>query len=186
MPMNAWINAIAYQVVWFAAVWGGSSGHWWLAPLALLPFAGWMIARDGGGADALLMPIAVLTGLTLDSLLAVSDLIAYASPVPSAHAAPVWILAIWAAFGLTLRHSFRFLHGRPAWAAVLGAIGAPLAYLGAGRGWHAVAFPLGRTPALLALGAGWALVMPWLIWLARRSERATVRGTPQGGCAHVA
>lgn len=183
--MNAWTNAIAYQLVWFAAIWGASSGHWWLAPLALLPFAAWMLGRPDGGADALLMPIAVLLGAVLDSSLAASGLVAYASPVPFAHAAPLWILSIWAAFSLTLRHSFRFLHGRWPLAAVLGAVGAPMAYLGAARGWHAVAFPLGATPAVVALAAGWTVAMPLLIGLAVRVER-TSAPAPVRGEAHVA
>ncbi len=183
--MNAWANAIAYQLVWFAAIWGASGGHWWLAPLALLPFATWMLGRPDGGADALLMPIAVLLGAALDSSLAASGLVAYASPVPFAHAAPLWILSIWAAFSLTLRHSFRFLHGRWPLAAVLGAVGAPMAYLGAARGWHAVAFPLGTTSAVVALAAGWAVTMPLLIGLAVRVER-TAPMAPTRGEAHVA
>ncbi|MBU6248420.1 MAG: DUF2878 family protein [Xanthomonadaceae bacterium] len=171
--MNAWTNAIAYQLVWFAAIWGASSGHWWLAPLALLPFAAWMLGRPDGGADALLMPIAVLLGIVLDSSLAASGLVAYASPVPFPHAAPLWILSIWAAFSLTLRHSFRFLHGRTRLAVVLGAVGGPMAYVGAGHAWHAVTFPLGTTPAVIALGAGWAIAMPLLIGLAVRIERTS-------------
>lgn len=171
--MNAWANAIGYQGVWFACVWAASHGHGWVGPLALAPFAIWVLGRPDGGADALLLPIAVLTGLALDSLLAASGLVAYASPVPFAHLAPLWILSIWAAFALTLRHSFRFLHGRYLLAAVLGAVGAPLAYLGAGRGWHAVAFPHGTTLALIALGGGWAVVFPVLIRLAERVGHAS-------------
>jgi hypothetical protein len=183
--MKAWANAIGYQLVWFAAVWGAASGHWWMAPLALVPFAAWYLSRPDGRVDAWLMPVAMLLGVALDSALAASDLVAYASAVPSPHAAPVWIVAIWAAFALTLRHSFRFLHGRRVLAAVLGAIGAPLAYLGAARGWHAVAFPRGTTAALVVLGAGWMLAMPALITLAQRLERRQT--TPLTGIrAHVA
>lgn len=183
--MKVWANAIAYQLVWFAAVWGASVGHWWMAPLALLPFAGWYLTRPDGRIDARLMAVAVLVGITLDSTLAASDLVAYASAVPSQHAAPVWIVAIWAAFALTLRHSFRFLHGRLALAAALGAIGAPLAFLGAARGWHAVAFPRGTLAAVIALGLGWLIALPTLIALAQRFERTRVPSAP-GKSAHVA
>ncbi|HET6432537.1 DUF2878 domain-containing protein [Dyella sp.] len=169
--MKVWANAIAYQLVWFAAIWGASTGYWWAAPLALLPFAVWYLSRPDGRVDAWLMPLAVLLGLALDSALAATDLVAYASAVPSAHAAPVWIISIWAAFSLTLRHSFRFLHGRPLLAAVVGAIGAPMAYLAAARGWHAVAFPRGVAPAMIALGLGWCVALPSLITLAQRFER---------------
>ncbi len=183
--MKVWANAIGYQLVWFAAVWGAASGHWWIAPLALVPFAAWYLSRPGGRIDAWLIPVAMLLGIALDSTLAASDLVAYASAVPSPHAAPVWIIAIWVAFSLTLRHSFRFLHGRPMLAAALGAIGAPLAYLGAARGWHAVAFPRGTVPAMVALGAGWFVALPALVTLAQRFER--MRATSVAGSrAHVA
>ena len=171
--MNAWANAAGYQCVWFACVWAASRGHGWVGPLALLPFSAWVIGRVDGGADALLLPAAVLVGLVLDTLLAASGLVAYAAPLPFAQVAPLWILAIWGAFGLTLRHSFRFLHGRRGLAAALGAVGAPMAYLGAARGWHAVAFPHGATPAAIALGAAWAVVLPGLIGLAGRVERTS-------------
>lgn len=183
--MKVWANAIGYQLVWFAAVWGAATGYWWLAPLALVPFAVWYLSRPDGRIDAWLMPVAVLLGIALDSALAASDLVAYASAVPSPHAAPVWILAIWAAFSLTLRHSFRFLHGRLPLAAALGAVGAPLAYLGAARGWHAVAFPRGSTPAVIALGAGWLIAMPTLIAIAQRFERRRITSST-GNPAHVA
>lgn len=183
--MKVWANAIGYQLVWFAAVWGAATGYWWLAPLALVPFAAWYLSRPGGQADARLMLVAMLIGIALDSSLAASDLVAYASAVPSTHAAPVWIVAIWAAFALTLRHSFRFLHGRRGLAAALGAIGAPLAYLGAARGWHAVAFPRGTVPAMIALGASWVVALPALVTLAQRVERGQENSTT-GRRAHVA
>lgn len=183
--MKVWANAVGYQVVWFAAVWGAAVGAWWMAPLALLPFALWYLSRPDRRIDACLMAVAVLVGTALDSALAASDLVAYASAVPSPHAAPVWIVAIWAAFALTLRHSFRFLHGRMLLAAALGAIGAPLAYVAAARGWHAVAFPRGTMPAVIALGLGWLAALPTLIALAQRFERTRpLRST--GNPAHVA
>lgn len=183
--MKVWANAIGYQLVWFAAVWGAATGYWWLAPLALIPFAAWYLSRPDGRIDAWLMPVAVLLGIVLDSALAASDLVAYASAVPSPHAAPVWIIAIWAAFALTLRHSFRFLHGRPVLAAALGAIGAPLAFLGAAHGWHAVAFPRGTAAAMIALGIGWFVALPALIALAQHFERRQATSSTRSR-AHVA
>ena len=183
--MKVWANAIGYQLVWFAAVWGAATGYWWVAPLALVPFAAWYLSRPDGRIDAWLMPVAVALGIALDSALAASDVVAYASAVPSLHAAPVWIIAIWAAFSLTLRHSFRFLHGRLSLAAVLGAVGAPLAYLGAARGWHAVAFPRGTATAVIALGLGWLVAMPTLIAIAQRLERQRTTSST-GNPVHVA
>ncbi|WP_259304770.1 DUF2878 domain-containing protein [Thermomonas sp. S9] len=66
-------------------------------------------------------------------------------------------------------------------AALLGAIGGPLAYWGAARGWGAAHFSDPAWHGLLALGAGWALAMPLLAWLARRGLRA--ESTLHGGVA---
>lgn len=169
--MKAWANAIGYQLVWFAIVGSAAYGYGRFAPIALAPFAAWYLSRRDGLLDARLMILAALIGLLFDSLLAASQLVVYASAFPSEHAAPLWIVTIWAAFGLTLRHSFRFLHSRPWTSAALGAIGAPLAYVGAGHGWHAVAFPRGTWPAVLALGAGWAIALPTMLAAAVRIER---------------
>lgn len=179
--MNAWLNALGYQLVWLAAVWGASHGRWWLAPLALLPFALWYLSRRDGRLDVQLIALVGLGGAAMDSLYAASGAVAYAAPVPSAQAAPLWIVAIWAAFALTLRHSFRFLHGRPWTAACIGGLGAPMAYLAAASGWHAVRFPHGTLTALLPLGLSWAIALPAMLWLAARVEKPW---RTQAGMAH--
>lgn len=169
--MSAWLNALGYQLVWLAAVWGASHGRWWLAPLALLPFALCCLIRRDGRLDGQLMILVALGGTAMDSIYAASGAVAYAAPVPSAQAAPFWIAAIWAAFALTLRHSFRFLHARPWIAAAFGGLGAPMAYLAAASGWHAVRFPHGTLAALLPLALCWAFALPAMLWLAVRVER---------------
>lgn len=182
--MKAWANAIGYQLVWFAIVLSAAYGYGCFAPLALAPFAAWYLSRRDGLLDARLMILAALIGLLLDSLLAAPQLVIYASAFPSERAAPLWIVTLWAAFGLTLRHSFRFLHGRPWAAVVLGAIGAPLAYVGAGHGWHAVAFPRGTWLAVLVLGAGWAIALPTMLAMAMRLERSAT-AVPARSVHHV-
>ena len=172
--MKVWANMIAYQVVWLITVWGAGHDYWWLAPLALLPFAGWYLSRTNGVLDAWLMLACVITGLVVESTLALSGLVTYAAAFPFSNAAPVWILCIWAAFSLTLRHSFRYLHHKFLLALLLGAVGAPAAYLGASRGWHAVTFPQGAYPAMLGLGIAWAVALPALLKLAISLESTTL------------
>lgn len=183
--MKVWANVIAYELIWLATVWGAGRGDWWLAPLALLPFALWSLSRADGALDAWLMLAGVLTGMVVESGLALSGLVIYASPVPFTHAAPLWILCIWAAFALTLRHSFRFLHPRFLLALVLGGVGAPLAYLGASRGWHALTFPHGAMPAMAALGVAWGIALPALLKLAVLLENSVAPANSPKEHAHV-
>jgi hypothetical protein len=171
--MNTWLNIIGYQCVWLVAVWGASHGLWWPAALAMLPFAGWILAREGAQIDLMVMACVVPIGVAMDSLMAATGLLDYAAPVPSTHLAPLWIVAIWMSFSLTLRHTFRFMFGKPLLAAAFGALGAPLAYLGAERGWQAVQFGHGMLAALASLAALWALAFPVMIFLARRLEQHT-------------
>lgn len=175
--MKVWANIIAYELVWLFAVSGAGHGHGWLALLALIPFAAWYLSRPDGAVDARLMLVSVLTGVLVESALALSDLVAYASPFPLAQMAPLWILCIWAAFALTLRHSFRFLHHKFALGLLLGGVGAPLAYLGAARGWHALSFPHGVLPAMAGLGVAWAIALPALLKLAVALETAAAART---------
>jgi len=94
-------------------------------------------------------------------------------PLPSA---PAWLLALWAAFALTIVPLFGYLHTRPWLAAALGAVGGPLAYLGAARGWRALSMLPPQWHALLALSIGWAVAMPTLMGLARHWLQALPPG----------
>jgi hypothetical protein len=93
-------------------------------------------------------------------------MLVYAAPFPSAQFAPVWIIALWMSFALTLNHSLAWLKSHPALAALLGAIGAPLAYWAAARGWGALAFAAQPALALGMLAVAWAILAPALFWLA--------------------
>ncbi|NII11715.1 DUF2878 domain-containing protein [Oleiagrimonas sp. C23AA] len=169
---SPWPSIIGYQAVWVLAVWQAGAGRWWPAWLAMLAFALWQFVRGPAGhAEWLLMPVAALAGALIDSIQAASGLVHYAASLPSAHLAPLWIIAIWLAFSLTLRPTFGFLRGHPWWAALLGAVGAPLAYNSAAGGWHAVQFPDGRWPASALIAVLWALAFPALIGLVSKLER---------------
>lgn len=165
--MRFWANLLGYQLVWFAAVIGAGGGSpWWgvLAALGFVAAQGWV--SPWRGSDARVVAGALACGVALDGGLSLAGWLGYASATP-ALLAPLWILALWAAFAMTINHSLGFLHGRPWLAAALGAVGGPLAYLGAARGFAAVEF-VAPVSALVLLAAGWALALPLLVRLGRR------------------
>nr|WP_276510753.1 DUF2878 domain-containing protein [Oleiagrimonas soli] len=176
------MNIVGYQIVWLVAVWGAGHGLWWPAFVAMPLFVALVLAHRGRRADLLLMATVVPLGCAMDSILAASGWLHYAAPVPSAHLAPLWIVAIWCCFALTLRHTFRFLFGRPALAAVFGGVGAPLAYLAAARGWDAVRFGTDAFPGMAALVLMWAAALPFMLHLARRFES---RASTETGVRHA-
>lgn len=173
--MTFWGNLVGYQIVWFAAIIGAGRGLWWPGVIAAAAFILLHLAFAGQSAaqraiDMRLLAIAVLIGMLLDGAVAASGLARYAACTPTLlpNGAPLWILAMWASFALTLRHSMTFLLERPAVALLFGAIGGPLAYLGAARGWQAITFAEPRWMALLILSIGWGLAIPLLTALAHR------------------
>lgn len=177
--MRFWMNLVAYQLVWFGVVICAARGQPWLSVALAAAFAAaqWLASKQQA-SDTRLLVCAVACGIVLDGTLAASGLLEYTSQQPSL-LAPVWILALWAAFAMTINHSMTFLRGRPWLAAAFGAIGGPLAYLGASRGFDAVAFPDPAMPALLGLALGWGLAMTALAVLAER-WRATPEAAPIG------
>ena len=156
--------------MWFAIVFGAGRGQPWPGAVAALVFVAWQSWGPQRELMLRLAGVAVVAGLIIDGTLALSGLLAYASPWPSPQWPPPWILAIWAAFAVTLPRSLAFLQGRPWLAMALGAVGGPLAYLAAAR-MGAVAFAMPPWPALAALAVAWAVAMPLLAAHAMRSAR---------------
>jgi hypothetical protein len=167
--MNFWISLVGYQAVWFCAVIGAGHGWAWPGMLGFVVYACWQfgISRHRRG-DLQLVLTAIALGCVLDGVALRIGLLHYAAPWPSATLPPAWILALWATFALTFNQSLAYLQTRPWVAWVLGAVGGPLAYLGAARGWHVVAFASPVWPALLWLCAGWGIATPLLAGLAKR------------------
>jgi hypothetical protein len=167
--VNIWINMVLYQATWLAAVAGAGQGLWWPGLVVLALFAGLQLVLSAWRrADACLFAGVSLVGFVVDSTFLQLGLMQFETPVPWPGLAPVWMVALWTSFALTLNHSLAFLHCRPVLAALLGGIGAPLAYWAACSGWHALSFPHGVTPMFAATALVWALLMPLLSRMALR------------------
>ncbi|KRG70592.1 DUF2878 domain-containing protein [Pseudoxanthomonas dokdonensis] len=166
-----WINLLGNQLVWLCAVIGAGRGLQWPALLA----AALYIASQLAGAprprvELRLLWLALACGAVVDGVAAGSGLVVYAASVPGP-LPPPWILALWAAFAMTLTTSMAFLQRRAWLASLFGLLLAPLAYLSAARGWDAVQFAAPTWRGILLLGIGWALVLPLLAAAARRWSR---------------
>ncbi|MBS3958972.1 MAG: DUF2878 domain-containing protein [Xanthomonadaceae bacterium] len=160
------LNFLGFQIVWLAAAWGAGQGLPWLGPTALLVFAVLHLAATPSPArDLRMLAIALPLGIVVDSTFALAGWLDFASPWPWPSLAPVWILAMWLGFALTLHHSMAFLDGRPLAAALLGLVGGPLAYWGAARGFDAVELTAAPLLVYAALALAWALALPLLYHL---------------------
>ena len=172
--MRLWATFFGYELVWFAAVIGAGRGHFWPGLGVAVLFAAWQVATSRQRAlDLRLTVVALALGALLDGGAAAGGFIHYAAAAPAlpAGGAPLWILAMWVAFALTLRRSMAWLQGRPWFGMALGVIGAPLAYAGATH-WQALRFAPPKWYAILWLASGWAAAIPVLTYLSARRSRA--------------
>jgi Protein of unknown function (DUF2878) len=146
---------------------GAGAGRGWPGVVAVAVFAAWRLrASRQRAVEARLVGVAFVLGLVFDAALAATGFVECAATWPSPWL-PAWLTALWIAFALTIVPLFGYLHGRPWLAALFGAIGGPLAYMGAARAWHVVAFTSPVWRGLAALAVGWGIAMPLLCSLAR-------------------
>ena len=161
------VSFLAYQAAWFACVqWAGqgrlTSGL--LAVAALMVF-NLILAVDRRAVIALAL-FAGIAGLVVDSSLGFLGVFSFSF-------APPWIVALWMAFGSILPAFLSWLAGRYVWAALLGAVAAPISYYGGVR-MGAVAMP-NPIFSLIAIAVAWAAVMPLLLRLTERVARPAAK-----------
>jgi len=167
--MNWFANFIFFQIGWFACVLGGANQVPWLGVVVTglaVAYHLWQAAQPR--LELMLVLLAGGLGALLDSLPVALGWLTYPSGMFLAGAAPSWIIAMWILFATTLNVSLRWLKGRRALAALLGAVAGPLAYYaGAKLGGVTLLEP---TAALGLLALIWALAMPVLMALANRFD----------------
>lgn len=161
-------NVVLFQLVWIITVVSAGAGLWWPGLLALAGFAAYVLPRSPWPrCDLLLVCVACLLGLAIDSAYVQLDLLRFAEPVPFTGLAPIWILGMWMSFALTLNHSLRLFKTHLWWSALFGLLGGPIAYWVAGTRFAAVEVIGPPWIAYAAIGVAWALVTPALLLLAR-------------------
>ncbi|MCU1088371.1 DUF2878 domain-containing protein [Stenotrophomonas sp. GD03958] len=168
-----WANLLGNQLVWLCAVAGAGRGWQWPALLAASLYIGsQLLTSPQPRLDLRLMALALACAWLVDASAAATGTVRYAA-APLAWAPPPWIMALWAAFAMTLTTSMRFLLRHRALPALFGLLLAPLAYLSAARGFDAVRFATPAWQGLLVLGAGWCIALSLLCHCARRGSRAS-------------
>ena len=172
------LNYGLFQAGWFACVLAGAHGMIGVAVVAaatVIAVSLWCFDTDRA-SDLRLFAAVALVGFCVDTVHLRLGVFALIGDPRFPHLCPLWLLALWAMFGTTLRGSLSWLAGRYGLAALLGAVAGTLSYLG-GANLGAVTMHPNRAFAVSALGAGWAAVMPALVWLAHGSRFQA--GTPR-------
>lgn len=162
------LNLVGFQVVWLSCVIGAGNGDWRPGALAAAVFALLVLAFGGSlQRDLRTVAVALPIGFVMDSVLVKSEWLRFASPFPWADWAPLWIMALWLAFALTLNHSLRAVYRNRLYSFLFGLLGGPLAYGIAAARFEAMTIEHKLVPSLLLIGAVWGIGFSLIRWLDR-------------------
>ncbi|WP_312735188.1 DUF2878 domain-containing protein [Stenotrophomonas sp.] len=179
---RTWANLLGNQLVWLCAVAGAARGWQWPALVAAaLYIASQVLTSPVPRLELRLLLLALACAWLVDGVAAASGTVRYAA-APLGWAPPAWIMALWAAFAMTLTCSMAFLQRHRLLPVAFGLLLAPLAYISAARGFQAVHFAAPTWHGVLLLGVGWSIALPLLCALARRGTGNT--GMNAHGNAH--
>jgi hypothetical protein len=160
-PMRSVVNYFAFQIGWFAAVWGAGRGMPWLG-VVVVPWVfllNLFLAVDWRQEVGVALAAAAM-GFVVDTCLVAAGIFApvpFPFPLPFS---PLWMVMLWVNQATTLNSCMAWLRGRYLAGALFGAIGGPLAYLGGAK---LGAATLPSTHGLIVLGITWAGAFPALL-----------------------
>jgi len=162
------VCSLIYQAVWFAAVYSASrSSMLLLGPTFLLVgLALQLVLWRSLLKRAILMLLAgLLAGVMIDGVLTLAGVLVPYRQVLPYPLPPLWLLTLWAGFGVYMATGLELMYGRPRVAAFAGLVCGPLAYRG---GVPFGALDLGENVwlSLAIIGAVWAIAFPLLLALA--------------------
>ncbi|MDX2202646.1 MAG: DUF2878 family protein [Hyphomicrobiaceae bacterium] len=169
----SYLKLVLFQGVWAACALGAAQGRAGIGlaaalGLVLLHVA---IAPRPGRTLATVAAAAVL-GFAAETAMVSAGAIKYATAWPDDHAAPAWVIGLWAAFATTSDSARRLLGAHALGkAALLGLVLAPASYL-AGARLGALTLPVPAWSGLVVVAAVWAIAYPLLLALEPRERTA--------------
>jgi hypothetical protein len=165
-------NVVAYQCAWFACVLSVAAQRPLIGLTTEVAVVLWHLwSATEPRRELQLIAIASLCGAAFETLLVASGWVRMEPAVLLGGVTPLWMVALWAAFATTFNVSLRALRSHYFLSALLGAVGAPLAYY-AGARMGAIQW-VNEVPALIVVALGWALLTPLLMKSALRFDGFT-------------
>ncbi len=163
---NKYVNFIAFQVSWFVCCYNAGLLPW----TGVLIVAAWtsclLVNNRHWRTDLKIFLVAAFTGYLMDSLLVLCGAISFPAEARIGWPTTLWMVALWINLAATLRYSLSWLLGKLPAAALLGAIGGPVAYY---AGYRLDAINLTDLPySLLLISLEWLLAFPALVWFTMR------------------
>lgn len=153
------VNAVLFQLGWFACVLGGNlNALIWTVPYLALHFS--CISRFRN--EWVFVSVFAALGITLDSLAMAGGIFSIPGNLPF----PIWLACLWLMMGTFIPHGLSWLLGRPLLATAFGAIGGCLSYY---AGIRLGVAQTDKLPLALAFWAvQWGLLVPMALAAAQR------------------
>lgn len=162
-------NYFALQVVWLVCVLYGTEGDL-LYPTVY--FVGFLCIHffltPQVRSDAILCVVALVGGMSLDTVWSAMGIVSYGQNVMSP-IAPIWIAYLWVAFALTINHCMGWLKGRYVLVSVFAAVSGPLSFYGASK-LSDITFNT-QLIAFVCLAVTWGAFVPMLVKLATMTSK---------------
>ena len=168
--MNKFINALFFQLGWFACVLSVSRNLEWPAMvLCLLLVFMHLYANPLRSKDLQLMLLGLPIGIAADTCVQAFNIMGFYGWAIH-FMSPFWLWMVWVLFLLTLNHSLSFLKHIPlALTALLGLIFGTLSYI-AGAKLGAASFD-GDPVNLLLIALQWSILLPILVVISKWRAR---------------
>lgn len=163
----AFVNYGLFQVAWFTAVYGAATGQPVVGFISGWAAAMWQIfdLRERNRWEAGLIAAVVGVGIVVEMSFVSLGAISYVGMAPGQIFPPIWIIAMWLAFGTLPHGCLSWMQGRLWTQAILGAIVGPFNYIMSANLGAAV-LPDPPLYSIIVISAGWALAIPLIFWLA--------------------
>lgn len=153
------INYALYQIGWLACVLGGASRRPWTGFVIAMSLVGVHLALSVERAvEVRLVALATAVGAVVEVMQIAAGTYRFTSGTVTDALPPPWLLAMWAQFATTFRHSLRSLITRPGPAMLFGAAGGPIAFL-AGERLGAVTLLPPLAHGLIRLSISWSVAL---------------------------
>jgi hypothetical protein len=123
------INGVLFQAAWFACVLGAAHGTSLWGAVVLAGLFAYSAAAATPRRDLIAAASAAAVGFVVDTAWIRTGILSYGG----AGLAPVWIVMLWVAVGLSVNHSLAMFKLRPWLGGLLAGAGAPLSYLAGER-----------------------------------------------------
>jgi len=148
------INALLFNAMWFGCIYWGNA----FIPLVLVWAFFHLQSSSHTAAETRFVIVVTLVGTLVDTCLIHLGVFVFES---HPFVIPLWLVAIWLSFSLTLNSSLNFLKHSIKLQYVIGAIAPPFSYF-AGSKLGAVTFGYSLPISLLAISLTWLCLLPFL------------------------